>query len=192
MKQFTDKSFSHAVKTTFDGISSRQDKIHELCLVAVAKGLDGSRDFGWLSIIANTFDQTKGLNTKLFSTWVKQSLTYITEQGERRAALEWQEDKKSFKLAAKGIEVLFMSTCKWYESEKNPTMASSYSVVAKLEHLLKSAQKKLKEGALSSDEAHLVSKLMSVYVEAKPAKPEVKLEGSASLTPADAAQAGVI
>lgn len=188
---FTDKSFTRAVKSTFEGIASRQDKIQELILVAVGKGLE-TRDYGWLSIIANLFDQTKGLNTKLFSTWVKQSLTYITEQGERRPALEWQEEKKSFKLAAKGIEVLFMSTCKWYESEKNPTMATTYSVVDSLERLLKAAQKKLKEGALSSDEAHLVSKLMSVYVEAKPAKPEVKLEGSASLTPAAADQAGVI
>lgn len=195
MKQFTEKSFANACRQVFEGVTARQDKIHELCLVAVFKGLEPSRDFGWLSLIANMFDSTKGLNTDLFATWVKQSITYINEDGQSVPALVWQKEKQSFKLAAKGIEPVFVSTCKWYESKKVPTMDSVYNPLDSFERAFKVAQKKLKEGALTPEQQHFLNKMMSAFVEAKselaPAKPAVHMP-TGSLTPAQAAEAGVI
>lgn len=163
--QYTTKSFTRAVTQVFEGIASRRDKIQDLILAALIhadstdKNGDKTNDFGWLSLIAVQFENTAGLNIKLFASWVK---AHVVTASTNEPALEWQPSKQSFKLTTAAKEqgwTVAPIMQKWFEMEKQPKMEQVYSLANSLENAIRQAEKKLKDGALSPEDRALLDGL---------------------------------
>lgn len=166
--QYTTKSFTRAVTQVFEGIASRRDKIQDLILAALIhadstdKNGDKTNDFGWLSLIAVQFENTAGLNIKLFASWVK---AHVVTASTNEPALEWQPSKQSFKLTTAAKEqgwTVAPIMQKWFEMEKQPKMEAVYSLANSLENAIRQAEKRLKDGALSPEDRALLDQLRGV------------------------------
>lgn len=159
----TTAAFNTALKSVFSGIAAKQDQIQQLIVAAVNKASEAN-DFDWLSRIAVCIEDTRGLKLAAFSDWVKAHI--VTEEG--KPALDWQSDKRSFKLAQKGSAWKCLPiTLKWYEMGKKQKMEDVYSLTGALEKLLHAAAAKQKKGELSATDAELLNKIAGMTAQFK-------------------------
>jgi hypothetical protein len=186
--------FNAALRTVFTGISTRRDQIHELNLAAIAKATQ-SNDFDWLSRIAVQIEDTKCLNLKMFADWVKAHIVITSGDNAGKPALEWQREKRSFKLAEKGAAWHCKPILvKWYEMGKPPKMDEVYSLTSSLDKVLHTAASKAKKGELPPAEAELMNKLAGLLAEYKTKQITMASADAAAtlqgMTPEQAAAAG--
>lgn len=172
-RSFTAKSFSAAIKTTFDGVKARRENIHELMLIAAGRITDENlRDTDWLNQIAAAFEDTAGLSVDKFALWVKTSiLADVTDENGIVTvipALEWSDKKKSFSFARKGLTPRLVSPLKWYEVGAKPNVAQTYNCIGSLESFIKKATDELKKGNLSADEAAMLSAIVGIKAQYAP------------------------
>ena len=155
----TASAFSAALKSVFSGIAAKQDQIQQLIIAAVSKASEAG-DFDWLSRIAVQIESTRGLNLRLFADWVKAHIVQTDGDNAGKPALDWQADKKSFRLASKGVNWHCKPiTLKWYEMGKPAKMEDVYSLTGALDKVLHTAASKAKKGELPPAEAELMNKL---------------------------------
>jgi len=172
--------FNAALKSVFTGIAAKQDQIQQLILAAVSKAQQ-SNDFDWLSRIAVQIELTRGLNLKLFADWVKAHIVQTDGDNAGKPALDWQDDKKSFKLAAKGINWHCKPiSLKWYEMGKPAKMEDVYSLVGSIEKLLATAAGKAKKGGLSAADTELLNRIAGSVSQYKTEQMAAKMEAQAA------------
>lgn len=192
-RSFTSKTFATALKQTFEGIKARRENIHELMLVAVGRITSDDRDTGWLTQIAEAFEQTAGLSVEKFSLWVKTSVVADVTNDDGTVsvipALAWDDKTKSFKFARKGLTPRLVCTQKWYEVGAKPSVEKTYNFIGSLENLIKQAEKKLKEGALDDTERALLNAIVGVKVQMVPNKPAITMGSALPPVPASASNA---
>lgn len=164
----TDKNFSTAVLDVFSGVSARNQQIQQLIVIAINKAQtpaadDVTRtvdDFRWLSLLADKFEQTRGLNLQQFVDYLKAHI----KCGDK--SLVWDVKTKQFKKPVKGAAVQYMQiTGTWYEFGKKPTLAAAFNLTGSFSSLINKAAKQAKDGALSPEDMALFNKLKPLLMQ---------------------------
>ena len=131
----TDKNFRSAVLDVFGGAAARNQQIQQLTVIAINKAMtpaadDPSRtvdDFRWLSLLADTFEKTRGLNLQQFVDYLKAHIKCEIVQPDKTVvtkSLVWDDKSKQFKKPVKGATVQYMQiTGTWFEWGKKPSLS---------------------------------------------------------------------
>lgn len=196
----TDKNFSTAVLDVFSGVSARNQQIQQLIVIALNKAQtpaadDPTRtvdDFRWLSLLADKFESTRGLNLQQFVDYLKAHVKCEIVQPDKTVvtkSLLWDVKTKQFKKPVKGAAVQYMQiTGTWFEFGKKPTLAAAFNLTGSFSSLINKAAKQAKDGALSPEDQHLFNKLKALLMEhATESKPAVQAASMEAMDEIDAA-----
>ena len=133
------KQFTTALTSVMQGISSRNVQLQELLMISVNEACklkeDGTpqNNLNWLSLLLLQAEDTKGINLKKITAYVKEVLTCNTTA--------WDGKKKCLKKAG-GVDAIMydiVPSVTWFEYGTKPSIAKEFDGVKSIKNAINNA-----------------------------------------------------